>query len=79
MAKDIVITKPTPPLPPKAEHYLETDPSSFDRYCKAYTEYEVNRKKYLADLHTYEQYKLLRLVRNSSDKYCLEHIFFGRK
>jgi len=46
--------------------FLKTD------YYVAYDKYRKELKKYESELEVYEQIKLIRLVKNSTEKYCLK-------
>ena len=77
--------KPTKPIEPKwidfptptianGRNYLG-DPlfTKFD-FVKALEKYNKDIQKYEQDLETYNQIKLIKLVQNSTEKYCLKNI-----
>jgi hypothetical protein len=83
--------KPKRPQEPNITHYpLEESPSGVnifgekifqrdERYIKDYHKYRKDLEKYNSDMEIYEQIKLIRLVKNSSEKYCLKALKISRK
>ena len=43
-------------------------------YIKAYKQYALDKAQYDKDIQVYEQIKLIRLVKNASEKYCLKKL-----
>lgn len=62
---------PTPILP-NGTNYLGKPLFQKLDWIEAKNKYDKELKKYEDDLETYEQIKLIRLIKNSTEKYCLK-------
>lgn len=74
MVKDF----PNPKIP-NAFNYLNQPICVNYDYPVAYHKYQDALKKYEADLELYEQIKLIKLVKNSTEKYCLTKLKISRR
>ncbi len=75
--------KPKYPTPPNRKDYPD---EKFGRpkdeshpYIKAYRKWTISERAYWVDLEIYEQIKMIRLVKNSTEKYCLKALTIKRK
>ena len=84
--------KPKRPQKPNIAHYpVEEVPTDINiygekihrwddrKYIQDYQQYEKDLEKYNSDMEIYEQIKLIRLVKNSTEKYCLKSLKISRK
>ena len=60
------------PILPNGTNYLGDPLFQKLDWIEAKKKYDKELKKYEADLENYEQTKLIRLIRNSTEKYCLK-------
>jgi hypothetical protein len=85
-----MIVKPVIPVEPKWQDYPNPDLPSGANYLgeplyqkldwvRDISKYQKAMEKYDKDMFAYKQYKLLRLIRNSSDEYCLEHFIIAKR
>ncbi len=77
--------KPKKPQEPNHHHYKSPKESNaqncngkplyinFD-YIDDYHKYQKQLEQYKVDMEVYEQIKLIKLVKNSTEKYCLKNI-----
>lgn len=75
--------KPIKPIEPNTKDYPNDKygkPTDNNHpYIKAYHKFQKDTKKYLEDMETYNQIKLIKLVKNSTEKYCLKNLTIKRK
>lgn len=82
--------KPKKPIEPKWENFPEPkEPNGVNCFnqpiytkldwIKAMKNYKRDLEIYYLDLEKYEQIKLIRLVKNSTEKYCLAKLKITRK
>ena len=75
--------KPIKPIEPKIETYPTPKESNGKNYLgqplyqkldwvRDYQQYEKDLKKYNSDMETYEQIKLIKLIKNATEKYILK-------
>lgn len=69
---------PIPTVPNGVNAYGETICIRVD-YIRDYQKWAKEMKKYDADLETYEQLKLIRLIKNAHEKYCLKNYKITKK
>ena len=64
---------PTPILPNGTNEFGDPLFTKLD-WVEAKIKYDKDLKKYKSDLETYEQLKLIKLIKNSTEKYCLKSL-----
>lgn len=68
--------KPIPPIRPDVKEYRHKPDGE---YVKAYQDYLSAQEKYEKDLNAFEQTKLIRKLKNSSDKYILKNYLITKR
>lgn len=82
--------KPKKPIEPKIENYpIPTEPTGknylgnpiYERldWIRDYKKYQQDLIVYQSEMDIYQQLKLIRLVKNSSEKYCLKNLKIVRQ
>lgn len=82
--------KPKRPIEPNIKNYpLPKEPNGknylrepiFQRldYIKDYEKFQKEMNKYNSEMEIYEQLKLIKLIKNSTEKYCLKNFKITKK
>jgi len=64
---------PTPKEPNGVNYLGEPLYQKLD-WVKDYNKYQIDLKKYNTEMEVFEQKKLIRLIKNASEKYCLKSL-----
>ena len=90
MKQELNIEKPKMPQEPNPEHYdRPTEPNGFNHagrplftkldFIADYKQYQKDCIQYEIDLERYEQYKLIRLIKNANPKLILKKYTITKK